>query len=72
MAKRIEHDQNRASYHTFDDRLVSRDTIESAINQVEARQRRRELMERARTWLVLALVVCVVATVTVLLWSHFL
>jgi hypothetical protein len=72
MVRRVENGQNEAIYHTFDDRLVSREIIESVIHQVEARQRRHEFLERARAWLLLGLVVALAAAVTFVLWWHLL
>ena len=69
MPRHIRSDRDQAVYRTYDDRIVTRQAIESALRDLELRERRRELWQQVRTWLLLGLLVVVLLAASVaLIW----
>ena len=68
MARHVGSD--RVGYHTYDGRFVTRKTIDLVIQELDAREQRRDRWQRMRTWGLLALLVAVlvIALVTLVWW----
>jgi hypothetical protein len=62
--------RDQSVYRAYDGRVVSRETIDLALETIEARERRRARMQQLRGWLLVALLVIAVvgASVAVVWW----
>jgi hypothetical protein len=69
MTRNTRSDQDQVHYWLYDDRSVSRTAIEQTLQALDEQARRRERIQRFRTWTVTALIVLVfLAAVVALLW----
>jgi hypothetical protein len=70
VPKDVGSDQDHGIYRGYDGRVVTRHMIDSVLEKLEARQRRRERIRQLRTWALLALLVVVLlgAALAVIWW----
>ncbi len=70
MSKDVGSDRDHDIYRGYDGRVVTRHMIDSVLEELEARQRRRERIRQVRTWALLALVVVILlgAALAVIWW----
>ena len=70
MSKDVGSDRDHDIYRGYDGRVVTRHMIDRVLEELEARQRRRERLRQVRTWALLALVVVILlgAVLAVIWW----
>jgi hypothetical protein len=63
-------DRDQIIYRAYDGRVISRQTIDLALETIEARERRRAQMQQIRSWVLVTLLVIAVigASVAVIWW----
>jgi hypothetical protein len=68
MYRHTRSDRGAATYRTYDDRAVSQDMIEKALQVLDARARRKERMQQVQVWLISALLVIGLLAACLFIW----
>lgn len=68
MKRYPQSDRDHMAYRTYDDRLVTRTTIDLALKALDEGQRRRERLQRIRMWALTLFIVVALLAASGLLW----
>jgi hypothetical protein len=68
MKRYPQSDRDQMVYRTYDDRLVTRSTIDLALKALDQGERRRERLQRVRMWALTLLIVVALLAASGLVW----
>ncbi|GAC1321781.1 MAG: hypothetical protein NVS2B16_01190 [Chloroflexota bacterium] len=69
MARDTQSEKDQVTYRTYDNRAISRDSIQDAFRLLESKQRNRERWEKIRGWVLATIVLIALMVVFVaLVW----
>lgn len=63
MARDTQSQKHQVTYRTYDNREVTRESIEAVFQKLESRRRYRELWEKARSWVIAGVIAIVLILV---------